>query len=295
MSGPEPWSAEREVDAALARSLIEEQFPQLAPARVRLLGEGWDNAAFLADEEWVFRFPRRQIAVPLLQNEVRLLPRIAGLLPLPVPLPELIGAPEERFPWPFAGHRLLPGRTADQAALADVQRCEAAAPLGRFLRALHALAPPPGLPEDEPGRLDQARLAAQTRSRLRELGVDEPRFLDEPVRPARATALVHGDLHARQILVDLSWHPCGVIDWGDAHLGDPAVDLAVAHSLLPASAHAAFRAAYGEIDDATWRLARLRALHVAAALALYARQRGEDLLQREALSGIHRLIKTEPT
>jgi len=45
-----PWTAEVAVDARLAGALIEEQFPQLAPAQVRRLGEGWDNAVFLMRE-----------------------------------------------------------------------------------------------------------------------------------------------------------------------------------------------------------------------------------------------------
>jgi aminoglycoside phosphotransferase (APT) family kinase protein len=297
--GDEPWRAEHELGEELARSLIEEQFPSLAPALLRRFGEGWDNQVFLVEgraaaagagrEAWVFRFPRRQVAVPLLQTELLLLPQLAGKLPLPVPLPQFVGAPGTRFPWPFAGYRALDGRTADSAALDDAQRAAAAVPLGRFLRALHALRPPPALAGDRLGRLDRSRLVAQIRERLRALGVEAPRFLDEPVRPARAGTLVHGDLHARQILVDGATRPCGVIDWGDSHSGDPAVDLSVAHSLLPRSAHRAFRDAYGEIDEATWRLSRLRALHVCAALAIYGRSLGDEALQREASSSIHRI------
>ena len=59
-----PWTPEREVDAGLARALVEEQFPQFKPARVEPLGEGWDNAVFKANDKWVFRFPRRQLAAP---------------------------------------------------------------------------------------------------------------------------------------------------------------------------------------------------------------------------------------
>jgi len=44
-----PWTAEVAVDARLPGALIEEQFPQLAPAQVRRLGEGWDNAVFLVN------------------------------------------------------------------------------------------------------------------------------------------------------------------------------------------------------------------------------------------------------
>src|SRR5207342_2307898 len=51
--------------------------------------------------------------------------------------------------------------------------------------------------------------------------------------PAPVGRVVHGDLYARHVLVDDDAAACGVIDWGDIHLGDPAVDLALAHGFLP--------------------------------------------------------------
>ncbi len=73
--------------------------------------------------------------------------------------------------------------------------------------------------------------------------------------------LVHGDLYARHVLLDARARPCGVIDWGDMHLGDSAIDIAIAHLMLPARAHAAFRTAYGPIDERTWNAARYRAIY----------------------------------
>ncbi len=278
-----PWLPERAVDAAAARALIEGQFEALRPARVEPLGEGWDNGAFLVNEAFVFRFPRRQIAVPLLEAEIRLLPQLQGKLPLPVPDPQFIGAATEGFPWPFAGYRLLPGRTADQAALTGEQRARAAAPLGQFLKALHALPIEAG--RDPFDRLDAAKMRQHTAPRLRELGLALPDFFDQPVRAPLRGVLVHGDLHARQLLVDAQGLPCGVIDWGDVHRGDPACDLAIAWTLLAPEHRAAFRESYGPIDEATWALARLRGLHLCAALGVYARHSEDEALLREALAG----------
>src|SRR3954469_17870597 len=43
----------------------------------------------------VFRFPRRALALPAFRRELTVLPRLAPLMPLPVPVPELIAADEE--------------------------------------------------------------------------------------------------------------------------------------------------------------------------------------------------------
>src|SRR5215475_11256007 len=142
MTTPPPWTAERAVSPELARDLIADQFPELAPVRVEAPSEGWDNIAYLVNGEWIFRFPRRTIAVDLIRTEVAVLPVIAPRLPLSIPLPVFAGEPEERFPWPFAGYRRLAGQTACRAGLTDEQRSRAAVPLARFLRALHAI--PPG-------------------------------------------------------------------------------------------------------------------------------------------------------
>lgn len=275
-----PWTAERVVDAALARELIEEQFARLAPARVEPFGEGWDNTVFSVNDRYVFRFPRRQIAVPLIERELAVLPRIAPRLPLAVPVPEFTGAPSERYPWPFAGYRMLAGRTADQIGLTDERRAAAAPVLGRFLRALHALPIDPG-PDVVADRLGAARMRGETGARLGELGWPVPTWFDEPVRAPIRSTLVHGDLHARQILVGDG--VCGVIDWGDVHFGDPACDLAVAWMFLPPRARAAFRSEYGPIGDDTWRLARRRGLHLTAALAVYATHTSDEKLFREAV------------
>src|SRR6266704_5667597 len=124
-----PWSAEQAIDESRARALIEAQFPELRPAGLTLIGVGWDNTAFLVNDLWVFRFPRRQIAVASLQNEAQLLPRIAARLPLPVPIPQFCGHANHDYPWPFTGYRMLPGRTASAAALDDSQRIGAAEPV----------------------------------------------------------------------------------------------------------------------------------------------------------------------
>ncbi len=82
---------------------------QLGDAPVRPLAEGWDNTVFVVGDTWVFRFPRRAIALPGLRREIEVLPRIAASLPLAVPVPDFVGAPDADFPWPFWGARLLPG------------------------------------------------------------------------------------------------------------------------------------------------------------------------------------------
>src|SRR5262245_31693936 len=116
------WTPEKVVDLVLARSLIATQFPELALGAVEAFGVGWDNTAYLVSGEWVFRFPRRSIAAPLVMRETLLLPAVAPRVPVPIPVPRYVGSPSPEYPWAFAGYRLIPGRTASDAALADQAR-----------------------------------------------------------------------------------------------------------------------------------------------------------------------------
>jgi aminoglycoside phosphotransferase (APT) family kinase protein len=279
----------------LARSLIERQFPALAPADVELLGAGWDNSAFRVNHTYVFRFPRRRFAVPFLETETRCLPALAARLPLPVPAPTFLGQPSPDYPWPFAGYPLIPGRTACAAALDDRERGRVAPSLAHFLAALHAIpvaqAEHFGADHDRIERLSLARHLPRARDNLQRLAhagiIDGSKHLraildnaPEAYSP-RTDTLVHGDFYVRHLLVNAQNQLAGVIDWGDVHWGDPASDLMIAHSFLPPAAHAAFRATYGPIDEVTWQIARLRALWHTLYVLTYAADVGDADLMRE--------------
>jgi aminoglycoside phosphotransferase (APT) family kinase protein len=297
------WSAERVVSPAVARSLIEMQFADLAPATVEPLGAGMDNTAFCVNGAYVFRFPRRQFAVQFLEAETRLLPVLAPRLPLPVPVPTCIGQSTNTYPWPFAGYRMLPGHTACVAGLDEHERANIAGPLGRFLAVLHSiptveLARLGGGP-DTIGRLDLGRHLPRGRALLDQIGhlglVDDIRpftavFDTAPATyGARSDIPMHGDLYARHLLVNEDRKLAGVIDWGDVHLGDPAADLMIAHSFLPPTAHAAFRQAYGPIEEETWHLARLRALWHTVTVVAYGHEIGDAALLHEGQRGLRHL------
>lgn len=300
----DPWIPERVVDAAQAAALIRAQFPDVPAERVEELGVGWDNTAYLVDGSWVFRFPRRTLSVGLLEAEGRLLPAVAPRLSLSIPVPCWLGQPTEEYPWPFAGYRLLSGTTACRARLNEAQRTRLAEPLAAFLRRLHGTDVEAmrrlGARGDELNRLDPTFRGEQTEQRLERLAAagervdsaavqrifaETPRDVTPPV-----PCLVHGDLYARHLLVDDAAELSGVIDWGDMHLGHPALDLAAAVAVLPPRAHRAFRDAYGPVDAMTWRLARFRALFSSVAIFDYGLQIGDAALADEGRVGVAHVL-----
>lgn len=288
------WTAEREVSPAEASALAAAVRPGLAGAPVRLLATGWDNTVYLVGGTWVFRFPRRAVAVPGLERELAVLPRLAPYLPLPVPVPELVGAPTAAFPWPYTGARLLPGIELAEAG----PTVRAAAGAGRFLRALHAT--DLDLPVDPLHRGDPSVRVPRARERLARLSVvyrPDPAvtaLLDaaEPLGPPSGPVVVsHGDLHIRHLLLAADGRAAGVIDWGDACRADPAVDLSLAYAGFDGAARDAFLDAYGAVPAGSEPRARVLAVFLCAALAEYAIATGRDRLRATALTGIDRAAR----
>jgi aminoglycoside phosphotransferase (APT) family kinase protein len=231
MTSTSQWTAERTVGVARAAELLSTAFPQLRGLRVVPLAEGWDNTVHVVGGEWAFRFSRRAIALSGFRRELAVLARIAPLLPLPVPVPELVAKDDDPVdPWPFAGARLIHGRELADTGLPDEARTAAASKLGAFLRTLHAqqtrAAVEVDLPVDPLQRAWPRARAQNIGEQLDRLVADETWTGDPAVQsllaqaeqletPAGDPVLVHGDLHVRHLLVNDAGGAAGVIDWGD--------------------------------------------------------------------------------
>jgi aminoglycoside phosphotransferase (APT) family kinase protein len=298
------WDAEVEIDEELVRLLVAEQFPELDTSSPRPLGEGWDNSVWIIEDRWAFRFPRRQIAIPGIERELVFSPRLAALLPVPIPVPTFVGQPSDRYAWPFFGAPLLHGKECADAGLADEDRVEFGRALGRFLRVLHAPAtrsqvdPADALPVDPNRRADmqvRADIARTWLADLESLGWEATGDVDElfaaalELGPSVAEALVHGDLHGRHVLVHRG-ALSGVIDWGDVCRADPAIDLMLVWSFLPRAAREAFFGEYGPVSEEQTLRARMLAVSLCAALAVYGRREGFPTLEWECLAGIERAL-----
>ena len=181
------------------------------------VGEGYDFKVLLVDDDWVFRFARRQGVVAALETEVALLPALAAALPVAVPQFEHVS----REP-PFVVYRLIHGEPLVDEDPEGVRA---------FLTALHAF-DPRGLGVPAPAWAEAyGEQCAEFEHRVAPL-------LDPDERPRAAAlfaevetltgfepALVHGDLGPEHLLCR-SGRLVGVIDWGDARVGDPALDYA---------------------------------------------------------------------
>lgn len=278
-----PWVPEWEVTPATVEALLAAHAPALAGGTLRPLASGWDNLALTLDHPGgraIVRVPKRRIALALLAAELDWLPRLAPHLPVACSAPRWGVRGLAEAPYAFAAYPFIAGTPGHDLLAADPPAAVAEAmgrSLGRFLGALHRIpvdrspgAPP--LPDDGPERSDLRAVLAHVRGLRPRLarGVPQP-LLDACIaaldtlarsRPQAWTkpCWVHGDLDHRHTLFHESGELAGVIDWGDLHVGDPALDLALWWSVLPLGARHSFQTAYGPVDAHSWRRARARCL-----------------------------------
>ena len=252
--------ADVQIDSDTVRSLLAAHHPDLADLALTHLDAGWDNSSWRLGDDLVVRLPRRAAAVPLAEREHRWLPGLAPSLPLPVPVPLRVGAPTDRYPWPWSVVPWLDGEPGDRAPVADAEG--SARRLGVFLRALHQPAPADA-PHNPYRGVPVADRTTMVEERMAELGgvvdVGSVRTVWNDacaVPPWRgAPVWLHGDLHPANVLVDVGVL-AAVIDFGDICAGDPATDIAAAWMLLPSTAMSAFLHTYGEDDEPLLRRAR---------------------------------------
>ena len=181
------------------------------------IDEGFDFKVLIVDDAWVVRWPRHRLAVEEIGQEVDLLPVLAPLLPVAVPQFEYVS----REPW-LVAYRLIRGEPLVAEDPGGVRT---------FLDALHAV-DVETVPARRPDWLEMYREQADEFQRvvLPLLDVDE-RSAGEALLAETETltgfrpALTHSDLLPEHLLVH-DGRLAGVIDWGDARIGDPALDYA---------------------------------------------------------------------
>ena len=273
-------SDELEIDEALVRRLVADQFPQWAELPLRRVEpSGTDNAIFRLGDELAVRLARRRGPAQAGGKEATWLPRLAPLLPVEVPVPVAQGRPAHGYPWFWDVQTWVEGETV---AVEEIDVIQAARDLAFLVTALQRV-DPSGAPR---GRgIPLAERDAGTRAWLARFDGD-PAVTEEWERALAAPpwdgppVWHHGDLDARNWLVR-DGRISGVIDWGAMGVGDPACDVMVAWKLHSAAARDAFRDALST-DDATWARARGWVLSQAVAALAYYTPENNLSLYREA-------------
>jgi aminoglycoside 2''-phosphotransferase len=218
---------------------IAADLPALQVVSARVNSDGMMNDVVVVNDNLVFRFAKNDHAKSLLAYETQLLQLIERFVTVPVPRIESYNDIYMQYRFvpgiPLYRHMLLRADAVTQARLAQQ--------LAIFLQQLHAIplgdtpAPPwqTGLPESRRSFYEQ-QLAALEQQVYPLLWADQKAWIRDLFAPVRdgsvdldafTPVLIHRDLAAYHILyAPETSNLTGVIDYGTAGAGDPAVDWA---------------------------------------------------------------------
>ena len=231
------------VGAAVAAALPDADLDAATP-----LGEGWAQAAYRVpapDGDRVLRYPRLanyegaerpellDLAIADAQREVDLLPALASW-GLPVPT-DLVALRDGEGQFVGALHRLIEGAPLKRSMLVGGRRQRLAQQLGTFLTRLHAFPPERAVAlglkdidlwEQEYRPLFDFCTPLVGLASQRWLAHAVDRFLAEGGMTGAPRVLVHGDIGGEHLRLTEDGDLSGVIDFGDAMVADPALDVA---------------------------------------------------------------------
>jgi aminoglycoside phosphotransferase (APT) family kinase protein len=223
----------------------------------RPVGDGWDCFTYEVDGAWIVQLPRHDLAAATLRMQIGLLPELGREVSAPIPFPELTSLDP-----PAMAYRKLEGTALSGGPVPPTDGIWPER-LGRFLYDLH-LVPLEivgirGAGTEGWRDRFRAQLDAFMEVVVPVLEPDEAQrahaMFDGFITDANfrfGESIVHADLGPEHVLVGPRGDLTGVIDWGDATSGDPAIDFAwLVHGAPDAGERAL--AAYGGPSDATFR------------------------------------------
>lgn len=275
MSSQTMHADEVAIDARLVRRLLVEQYADWAELPLTPIHPtGTVNAVFRLGAELCVRLPRLRAWAHDLEKELQWLPILAPRISLSIPEPLAVGKPGAGYPFAWAVYRWLPGAPLDRAHPPDDGPL--AERLAQFILELRQVEPA-GAPQsrrDRPLPLRDAESRAAIASARRMIDVpavtaawqaclQAPPWQGQPV-------WTHGDLLPPNLLL-AQGQLTAVIDFGNLGVGDPAVDVIPAWSVLGKTGRRVFRAALG-VDDAAWLRGQGFALHQALLIIPYYRE-----------------------
>jgi aminoglycoside 2''-phosphotransferase len=221
---------------------IRSAYPALAIRTIEYLGEGQNSDVLIANGEFVFRFPRYEHVLEGLRTEVAIVAGIRPHVTLEVPAPQYLALEGRPLGEAFVGYRRIPGEPLWRETFRGIRDPRVldtvAAQLGSFLKELHGV-PPEAIGCQLPlydtydqyvdlyGRIRE-KLYAFMRPDAREaVTLHFEKYLGDASDSAYDPILRHGDFGTSNILFDSqSGAIRGILDFGSAGLGDPAVDFA---------------------------------------------------------------------
>jgi len=210
--------------------VIQDEFPKLAIQSIKVLSNSWNNVVADINDEWIFRFPRSESFIPVLERERVLLDNLRQCLSLPIPYYQFVGVRTV-----FVGYRKICGEPLSRElylTFSHEERQAIADTLALFLDQLHKNV---NVNETitlgyEPRRISLYWIEESIRGTLSSSDVEHMileaiAYLKEYVDEKHEDVFLHNDLHGENLALNLKEKRItGIFDFSDAVIGNYAVD-----------------------------------------------------------------------
>jgi len=214
---------------------IKNNFPDLKFKKSEIIDHGWNKTVIVLDARIVFSFPKNKEAQSKFRAELEILPTLSKKITLPIPSFHYIPADKS-----FAGYNFVSGEPLtlrNFKKLNTSQQNKIAKQVSDFLNELHAFSVTntkkygvsPAWSEKDARSYysNQAetvykKLAPKDRELLKSIF---EAYCNIRIKNDLKKTVVHQDLTSDHILFDKNTNKvCGIIDFGDIQISDPAVD-----------------------------------------------------------------------
>lgn len=286
------------INVTLVSQLVNSQFPDYAHLPIRPIAKsGHDNRTFHLGDDFSVRLPSAVGYATQVTKEKQWLPYLQQHLSLPITQQVAVGKPEFGYPYAWSICRWLPGNTAADGPITDLNQF--AVDLADFLIELQSIdcqdGPPAGLHNyyrggslttysHEVGRvLANNNLNLQANRQL--LATIWQTAIDSTWNsPA---VWVHGDVAPTNMLV-VDGQLSSVIDFGVLGTGDPSCDLVMAWTFFTHNSQQTFKDRFSYPVD-VWQRAKGWALWKAL-ITIEEWQSVDSSRYLEAIKVIHQII-----
>lgn len=216
--------------------IIHQDFPRLVISSIKKLGEGDNNKAYLINEEYIFRFPKRERVKKQVRREIAVLSEIKSFVNIQIPELEYISPSIN-----FIGYRMIKGENFSanlfhKLGKKDQQNAQKA--LADFLSSVHAIdlsqlkncnLKTMNLKEEYKDNFEKAKqlifphLSKNKRNIITRFFL---KYLTNEHNFDYSECLIHNDFSSDHILFNtVKKQITGIIDFGDIAIGDPDYDL----------------------------------------------------------------------
>lgn len=218
------------------QQIINHEFPEFTISSIKKIGEGDNSKAFLINQNYIFRFPKREEAKQSLKKEIAVLPKIKSFLNLEIPRFDFVSKDIN-----FAGHKSIVGKPLIPEiynSLPKEFQTKIQKSLAGFLTQLHnidlSILKNAGLETMDykeeyvddfknTQQLIYPNITSPDREVINQIFTAYP---DNKNNFTYKPALIHNDFSTDHILFKISNNEIsGIIDFGDLAIGDPDYDL----------------------------------------------------------------------